>query len=184
VPRKGLDEGRVVDAAVVIADTDGLEAVTLARLAAELGVRAPSLYNHVDGRDGLRRGVALRGLRELTDALRDAAVGRSGPDALGAIAHAYRAFAHEHPGLYAATVVAPAPDDPEHLAAAGETLDVVLAVLRAWDLDGDGEVHTARTVRSALHGFVVLEAAGGFGIPVNLDASFDALVATLARGLG
>ena len=184
MPRKGLDEGRVVDAAVVIADTDGLEAVTLARLAAELGVRAPSLYNHIDGRDGLRRGVALRGLRELTDALRDAAVGRSGPDALAAIAHAYRAFAHHHPGLYAATVAAPAPDDQEHLAAAGETLDVVLAVLRAWNLDGDDEVHAARTVRSALHGFVVLEAAGGFGIPVNLDASFDALVATLASGLG
>jgi AcrR family transcriptional regulator len=184
VPRRGLDEGRVVDAAVVIADSDGLEAVTLARLAAELGVRAPSLYNHIDGRDGLRRGVALRGLRELTDALRDAAVGRSGPDALAAIAHAYRAFAHDHSGLYAATVAAPAPDDEEHLAAAGETLGVVLAVLRGWNLDGDDEVHAARTVRSALHGFVVLEAAGGFGIPVNLDASFDALVATLASGLG
>jgi hypothetical protein len=60
----------------------------------------------------------------------------------------------------------------------------VLAVLRGWNLDGDDEVHAARTVRSALHGFVVLEAAGGFGIPVNLDASFDALVATLASGLG
>lgn len=184
MPRKGLDEGQVVDAAVAIADIDGLEAVTLARLAAELGVRAPSLYNHVDGRDGLLRGIALRGLRELTDALRDAAVGRAGADALAAIARAYRGFAHQHPGLYAATVVAPAPDNPEHLALAGETLDVVLAVLRAWDLDGDGEVHAARTIRSALHGFVVLEAAGGFGIPVNLDASFDELVATLGRGLG
>jgi hypothetical protein len=38
-------------------------------------------------------------------------------------------------------------------------------------------------VRSALHGFVALETGGGFGIPVDLDESFDRMVAALARGL-
>ena len=61
-----------------IADAEGLDAVTLARVAGGLGVRAPSLYNHVDGRAGLLRALALRGVRELTAALRDAAVGRVG----------------------------------------------------------------------------------------------------------
>ena len=59
----------------------------------------------------------------------------------------------------------------------------MLAVLRAWEKHGDAAVHAVRTVRSALHGFVALEAAGGFGLPVDLDASFDRLVATLAAGL-
>jgi AcrR family transcriptional regulator len=184
MPRVGLDAGRVVDAATAIADADGLEAVTLARLAQQLGVRAPSLYNHVDGRPGLLRAVALRGLRGLTAALRDAAIGRSGPDALAATARAYRDYARAHPGCYAATVAAPAPDDAEHRAAAGETVEVVLAVLRGWDLDGDEAIHAARTFRSAIHGFVVLETAGGFGIPLDLDASFDRVVATLSAGLG
>jgi hypothetical protein len=79
-------------------------------------------------------------------------------------------------------VAAPAPDDPEHRAAAGETVEVVYAVLRAWELDGDEAVHAARAFRSAVHGFVALEAAGGFGIPVALDESFDRLVGTLAEG--
>jgi AcrR family transcriptional regulator len=183
MPRAGLDPERVVDAAAPIADAEGLDAVTLARVAGDLGVRAPSLYNHVDGRAGLLRALALRGVRELTAALRHAAVGRAGADALAATARAYRAYAHDHPGLYAATVTAPAPDDAEHQAAAGETVEVVFAVLRAWDLDGDEAVHAARAFRSAVHGFVTLEAAGGFGIPVDLDASFDRLVATLAEGL-
>ena len=65
-----------------LADADGLEAVTLARVAHALGVKPPSLYNHVDGRDGLVRAIALRGLGELTDALRRAATGRAGADAL------------------------------------------------------------------------------------------------------
>jgi AcrR family transcriptional regulator len=181
--RRGLDTERVVAQAARIADADGLDAVTLARVAGELGVRAPSLYNHVEGHDGLLRGLAVRGVRELTAALRTAAVGRSGADALAATARAYRAFAHAHPGLYAATVTAPATGDPEHRAAAQETVEVVFAVLRGWSLDGDDAVHAARAFRSAIHGFVGLEAAGGFGIPVDLDDSFEHLVATLADGL-
>jgi AcrR family transcriptional regulator len=180
----GLDAGRVVDEAARIADAEGLPALTLARVAGELGVRPPSLYNHVDGHAGLVRSVALLALRELTARLRDAAVGRAGPDALAATARAYRDYALAHPGRYAATVTAPAAGDDEHLAAAGETVEVVLAVLRGWDLDGDEAIHAARTFRSAVHGFVVLEAAGGFGIPVDLDASFDRLIATVSTGLG
>jgi AcrR family transcriptional regulator len=183
MPRAGLDTERVVDAAAAIADAEGLDAVTLARVAGELGVRAPSLYNHVDGRAALLRALALRGVRELTAALRDAAIGRSGPDALAATARAYRASAIAHPGLYAASVAAPAPDDAEHQTAAQETVDVVYAVLRGWDLEGDDAVHAARAFRSAIHGFVLLEATGGFAIPVDVDTSFERLVATVAGGL-
>jgi AcrR family transcriptional regulator len=179
----GLDTERVVETAAAMADADRHDAVTQARVADERGVRAPSLYNHVDGRPALLRGVALLALRELTDALREAAVGRAGDDALAATARAYRGYAREHPGRYAATVRAPGSDDAEQGAAAKETYEVVAAVLRAWNLEGDEAIHAARTFRSAVHGFVVLEAAGGFGIPLDLDESFERLVATLAAGM-
>jgi AcrR family transcriptional regulator len=183
VPRRGLGAARVTEQAMAIADADGLEAVTLAAVAAALGVRPPSLYNHVPGRDGLLLAIALHGLRELAAALRDASVGRAGTDALAAAARAYRDYARAHPGRYAATLRAPAPGDEAHAAAAREVYDVVLAVMRGWELDDDAAVHAIRTVRSALHGFVALEAAGGFGLPVDLETSFDRLVATLAHGL-
>jgi AcrR family transcriptional regulator len=166
---------------MAIADADGLDAVTLAAVAAALGVRSPSLYNHVAGRDALLWAIALRGLHELAAALRDASVGRAGTEALAAAARAYRDYAGAHPGRYAATLRAPG--DDEHAAAAREVLDVVLAVIRGWELEGDAAVHAIRTVRSALHGFVALEAAGGFGLAVDLEASYDRLVATLAEGL-
>lgn len=179
----GLDAARVADAAAAIADAEGLGAVTLARVAAQLGVRPPSLYNHVDGRDGLLRQIALAALRELTAALRTAAVGRSGTDALVATAHAYRAYAREHPGRYAATLAAPPGRDEEHRAAAGEAVEVLLAMLRGWHLEGDQPVHAVRAIRSAVHGFVTLESAGGFALPVDLDESFERLIRTLAAGL-
>jgi AcrR family transcriptional regulator len=183
VARAGLDRERVVAAAAAIADAEGLAAVTLARVAADLGIKSPSLYNHVAGRDDLLRGVALRGLSELRDALADAAVGRAGTEALTAAATAYRAYVLEHPGRYAAGVAAPTPDDAEHLAAAAAVVDVLRAVLRGWDLDDDETIHALRAFRSAVHGFVSIEAAGGFGIPVALDTSFTDLIETLAAGL-
>jgi AcrR family transcriptional regulator len=183
MPRAGLSPAAVVAAAADLADAHGLDAVTLAAVAGAVGVRTPSLYNHVGGLDDVRRGVALTALRELGDALRDAAVGRAGDDALVALAHAYRAYAHAHPGRYAAVQRAPAADDEALAAAGARAVDALLAVLRGYGVDGDEAIHAARAVRSALHGFVALEAGGGFGIAVDVDESFDRMVAALARGL-
>ena len=183
MPRAGLSTAAVVAAAAEIADAEGLDRLTLARVAAAAGVRTPSLYNHVESLDDVRRRVALLALRDLADALRDAAVGRAGDDALVAMADAYRGYARRHPGRYAATQRAPAEGDEEMRAAAKGAVDVVLAILRGYGLEGDDAIHAARAVRSALHGFVALEAGGGFGIPVDLDESYARMVRALARGL-
>ena len=178
--RAGLDAEAVVAAAAQLADAEGLEAVTLARLASELGVRAPSLYAHVDGLGDLRRRLAVRAARELGERLQAAAVGRARTDALQAIARAYRDYAQHHPGSYGALQNAQAVADQP---AASELIGVVLAVLRGYRLDGDIAVHATRILRAALHGFVMLEAEGGFGIPLSLDHSFELLVAVVDKGL-
>jgi AcrR family transcriptional regulator len=182
MPRAGLTRDRVVDAAARVADAEGLDAVTVARVAAELGVRPPSLYNHVGGREGLRRELARRGLDELATALARAAIGRAREDALVALAHAYRAYALDHPGLYAATVRA-YPDDAELAAAGGRSVDIVLAVLAGYGFEDGEAIHGARSLRSALHGFVSIERAGGFGLPTSRDESFARMVDLLATGL-
>ncbi len=184
MPRQGLDTARVVDAAATIADQDGLDAVTIARVAAALGVRPPSLYNHVASREALLRELALRAVGELAVVLREATAGRAGTDALDAMGHAFRAYAHAHPGRYATTVNARTQDDAVWVAATRDTLDAMLAALREWQLEGDEAIHVLRTIRSSLHGFVTLEAAGGFGLPTDLDDSFAWLLRTLAAGLG
>jgi AcrR family transcriptional regulator len=184
VARRGLDREQVVAAAVEIADADGLEAVTLARVAAALGVRSPSLYNHVEGREDLVRGIATRSTQELATALRRAATGRAGTDAIAAVAQAQRAYALAHPGRYAATVAAPAPGDTEHAAAAADAVDVLESVLAGSGREGDDLIHAVRALRSAVHGFAALEASGGFGLDVDPDVSFSRLVDALARGIG
>jgi AcrR family transcriptional regulator len=183
MPRSGLDTARVVEQAAEIADRDGLAQVTLARVAESLGVRAPSLYNHVDGLPGMLRLLTLLSLGELTDAIRNAAVGRSGGPALQSVGRAYRAYAQENPGRYAATIRAPAPDDAELVDAGLRAVAVILAVLGAWGFTGDEALHRVRVVRAALHGFVSIEAEGGFRLALSLDESFELMLQMLVAGL-
>jgi AcrR family transcriptional regulator len=182
-PTKRLDEAAVVAAAARLADAEGLEAATLSRIAAELGVRPPSLYNHVESHAALMRAVALEAYREFGDALRDAAVGRAREDGIRAIAVAYRAYVAEHPGRYATTVRAPARDDKEAQELSMKGLAPIFAVLAGWGIEGDEATHLVRVLRSALHGFVSLEQGGGFGIPLEIDVSFDLLVDSLVAAI-
>jgi AcrR family transcriptional regulator len=185
-PRVGLSREAVVEAAASLADEEGLEAVTLAELANRLGVRTPSLYNHVAGLAGLRRELALLGIRELGRRLGRAAVGKATDEATFAMADAYRNFVRERPGLYTATIRSyrlSYPDDPELEAADRETVDTVLAVLASYGLRGEEALHAARGFRSVVHGFATLEVAGGFGIPLDLDESFSRLLRTFVSGL-
>jgi AcrR family transcriptional regulator len=183
MPRAGLNSERVVRAAGDLADERGYANLTLAALADSLGVRQPSLYKHIDSLDGLQRSVAIRAKRELGDVLARATVGRSGPDAVRAMASAYRHWVLGHPGRYAATVRAPSVDDPEDLQVSDAVVSVVLDVLGAFHLQGVAGIDAARTLRSALHGFVALESVRGFGLPRDSDRSYEFLVEVVISGL-
>lgn len=176
-----------MEAAAALADEEGVgEQLSLARLAERLGVRKPSLYNHVAGVGDLRRELALVGLRELGRSLSRAAIGRAGKEGLFALAEAHRRFVKQRPGLYEATVRSYrlyAPNDPELGAAEGEALEVVLAVLASCGVSGEEAIHAARGLRSVAHGFATLEEGGGFGMDVDADESFRRLVRAFVDGL-
>ena len=188
MPRAGLSREAVTDLAVELVDStpDGFTTLTLAAVAARAGVAVPSLYKHVGSLAELRRAVALVGLFELLRRSSAATVGVAGEDALRALGRAIRAFAGEHPGLYAATQVAPDLDDPAASAlaqTAADTVAVVAAVLRGFDLPEQRTVDAVRATRAAVHGFVELEAHGGFGMPDDVDRSFEALLDVLVAGI-
>ncbi|WBO63865.1 TetR/AcrR family transcriptional regulator [Streptomyces camelliae] len=179
MPRPGLNLEIVVAEAARLADEVGLDHLTLTALAQRFGVATPSLYKHVGGLDDLQRHIATRAVRELGDAMAAASVGRARSDALRAMADAYRDYARAHPGRYAATLHAPGAADTEHITASDALLRTVFAVLHGYDLGDDDLVDATRAIRAMLHGFVALEAAGGFGMPQDIERSYARLIDTL-----
>jgi AcrR family transcriptional regulator len=173
---RALNREVVVQTAASLVDSAGLEQITMADLAQHLEIRTPSLYNHVQGMEGLRRELALLGTRELTQRMGQAVIGKAGDEAILALADTYRTFVKERPGLYTATLRAPAIDDLELQRAAQELIDVLLKVLSAYHLQGEIAIHTIRMLRSLIHGFTTLEIAGGFAMPVALDETFRRLI--------
>lgn len=184
MPRVGLDRAAVVAAGAALADEVGFPRVTMALVAARVGVRTPSLYKHVADQGDLNRRIAALAVTEAADAV-IAATNHAlpGRDSLTAAAHAFRDYVRRHPGRYAATdgVDWRGPHDP--VVVAGERLMSSLTViLEAYPVKADDMVHALRAFRSLLHGFVVLEATSGFRWSTDVDDSFEWLITVVDRG--
>ena len=177
--RKGINREQLVAEAATLADEVGLENISLYVLADRLQVRSPSLYNHVEGLPGLRRELSLLAANTLADLVAKAAHRRKGKSALVAVGDAFRKLSSTRPGLYASLVQAPAPGDTEMLEASRSALEPLFAILADMGCKGDEAVHAIRSLRSAVHGFALLEAGGGFGMPVDLDKSFHWMIGRL-----
>ncbi len=181
--RAPLDKDKVVAAAALVADRDGFDAVTLTRVADELGVRQPALYRHVDGYDDLVRRLGLLGREILAERLGDAAIGLARDRAVAAVGHAWRQMVRDHPGIYAATDRCPCAGDAELEAAVERVIAILEQALLGFELDEDQRGHAAHSLRSAFHGFAHLESGDGHPHHQDPDDTFDHLIELLCAGL-
>ncbi|MGI9611584.1 MAG: TetR/AcrR family transcriptional regulator [Acidimicrobiales bacterium] len=181
--RTPLTTDLVVETAQRIADDEGLDAVSLSRVARELGSSQPALYRHVASFDELIRALGLRGRTVLATRLVDAATGLAADDAVLAMATAWRQMVRDHPGLYTATDRYPCAGDPELEAAVNRVVEVLSRALVAYDLTDSERVDAARALRSAFHGFAHLEMGDGHPLDQDLDDSFTQLVSLLTHGI-
>lgn len=164
-----------MDAALHVVDDHGLDGLTLAAVAQRTGVATPSLYKHVDSLGQLRTLLARRVIDDVTDRVAAAVMGRSGDDAVTALMHAYRGYVVDHPARYAAMVADPL-SDPELADAGRRLLDILLAVMRGYGLEGSEAVHAVRCLRSMAHGFASIEVSGGFGLAEHVDETYHQLI--------
>lgn len=191
MPRAGLSHDAVVALALDLVDEGGARGfadLTLAAVAARAGVAVPSLYKHVAGLPALRRDIARASVDEFTQVLAEAASsGSTDPSAaLHAMARTTRAYARAHPGRYTALqggTWAQHPDETTLHQAAARTVSVIAEVLARLGVPDERLIDAVRAFRSAVHGFTMLELDGGFGMPDDVDASFDYLVDGLVSAL-
>jgi Transcriptional regulator len=185
--KRHLDKDSLVQSAVEIVEEQGLDRLTLQALAAKVGVKAPSLYNHIDSLAELYGRISSFALSRLAETLRDAAVGRSRDEALMAMAIAYRDFALAHPELYKAIIRIP--EGGRTVREEGQDFARALyRVLEPYGLDEQELLHVTRVFRSAAHGFVALEQAGFFSsspdVSVSYRAFFELYIASLPARAG
>lgn len=181
--RAGVTVERLAEAAAELADEVGLDNVTVSEIARRFGVKDASLYSHIRNAHELRVRVAVLALAELADRAAAALAGRAGKDALVAFADAYRDYAREHPGRYAAAQIELDPETVRSSAARRHS-DMMRAILRGYSLAEPDQTDAVRLLGSAFHGFVSLERSGGFRHhPRDADESWARILDTLDAAL-
>src|SRR6201998_2715939 len=181
-PAKLSREG-IVDGALNFLDREGWDSLTINALATQLGTKGPSLYNHVDSLEDLRRAVRIRVIDDIITMLNRVGEGRARDDAVLVMAGAYRSYAHHHPGRYSAFTRMPlGGDDPEYTAATRAAAEPVIAVLASYGLDGEDAFYAALEFWAAMHGFVLLEMTGVMD-DIDVDAVFSDMVLRLGAGM-
>jgi len=179
MPRAGLTPDRITAAAADLSDEAGFDNVTLSALARHFGVKDASLYSHVRNLQDLRTRVAFLAGGEMIDRIAAAVAGRSGKDALAAFARAYREYALQHPGRYAATQIRIDPALVADSPALARTAEVTYGMLRSYGLDEPDLTDAVRLLRATFHGYCALESVGAFGHPRAVQTSWDKAIDAL-----
>jgi AcrR family transcriptional regulator len=176
--RTSLDQ--IVLAARELLESDGLAGLTMQAVAQRVGVRAPSLYKRVSGRDGLIRLVAEATLTELATRL-------DGVDDPVDLAGRFRAFGHESPAAFQ-LVMTPGAGTPVAADEFGAAASV--AILRvAGRLAGEEHaLDAARLFTAWAAGFIGMELNGNFRLGGDLEGAWrfgvQRIVAAMSVGDG
>jgi len=166
-----LTRGRVLDAALAVAEREGLERLSMRLVARELDVSPMALYRHVTNKDDLLDALVERLLGEL----RLPEESLPWDQRLRALAVELRALAHRHTGLFALLLRRRAVG-----AGATRAREVALRALRDSGLDPAAAARRERLLSTLIMGFAVSEIAGRFASVEDVDAEFEEALSLLA----
>lgn len=166
-----------------IAESEGVDAVTMSAVAASVGVRAPSLYKRAANRHELLRLAADDAARELGAEIAELSARLDDPrEILAGAARALRALAARSPKVTTLLFCAPAAQaspSPEVVAPLMTTM--LAAVTR---LSPDDPLSVARTLTAWAYGFSTMEQNGGFRQGGDVDTAFERGLDIVLRGIG
>lgn len=182
---KGLTAEAITDAAFELLVEKGYGNYTVRDIAVRLGVRAASLYNHIDGVESIDQEVGKRAAKMLNETLMQAIDGKEKKSAIEALAYAYRSFAQENPELYRAILGLPGLGGNDELRKVGrESFQAFRQITNRYQISRETGVHFSRCYRSALHGFISLMRSGYYANKsVDAEKSFRFLIRGYAQWL-
>jgi AcrR family transcriptional regulator len=172
----------IVAAARALLEDEGLDAVTMQRVAERVGVRGPSLYKHVTDRAALVRAVGDAVTADLGRTIVESMASGDPSRDLRSMATAYRAFVHANPAGYRLLFAGLGADlraDPVASAEVGRPVVEATGRLRGVA----DPLAAARTVVAWAHGFVSMEAAGAFRLGGDVDAAYEAGIDLILAGI-
>lgn len=175
--RTGISKEKIVDMAIYMVEENGIDELSLRGLAAQLNIKAASLYNHVEGISEIKTAVGLKAIGMLGGELEKASRGYERDDAIRAIAEAYRTFAKEHAQMYRMIIEVPESGDDILCQEWTRSIRPISNVIKQYKISDENVINLMRFFRSTMHGFVALEKHGFLkDDSVDIENSFDEII--------
>ncbi|KRL98866.1 TetR/AcrR family transcriptional regulator [Liquorilactobacillus satsumensis] len=182
--KKGIDQDAIIKAALTLLDKEGLKAVTLKNVSVLLGIKPPSLYNHVESLNELLELTAKNCLAKLSQNLLESVVGLQSKEALLALSNEYRKFFKCYPNQY--RLIQQVGVWSQHAGASAESTKMIALLSKVLAKSGLSQkemIHFIRAWRSYMHGFLLLETNDSFKMKEDINASFAYGLAIFAAKL-
>lgn len=183
VMRTGLDTNVVICRAAQIANEVGIENITLKMLADDLGVKSPSLYNHIEGLEDLKNQLMIYGWKQMEQKIMQSVIGISGYDAIKAGCYSFYEYATENPGVFNAMLWYNKFQNSETIEATSGLFSILFKVTSSLNISDENCNHIIRTLRGFLEGFSLLVNNKAFGNPISIEESFELSLNVLIEGI-
>lgn len=176
---KGLTKEIIIAEAVTLIEESGQSTISLHELARRLGIKTPSLYNHIKNTKDLQHEVFKYAIDKFVINQNIAIMGKQMDDAVKAFAEAYFAFAAQNKGLYQLIMSMPLDNDDTEKELAVPLLEIVVNLFSGYGLNDEAIAHWQRVFRAILHGFISQEDLGYFYYYKNTDLKKSREIAIL-----
>jgi len=170
---RGLTRDLIMQKAISLINDSGYKNISFTAISESFQVKPPAMFKHFKNLEELKESLTLYGIKKLKQNLQNSVIGESAEPALRALCKAYRNFARTNSGLYLAIQPSYFNSNKEIEREAIALMEIIIRVIKGFSIAAENIIHLLRIVRSSLHGFVVLEIEFGFGMPGNIDISFD-----------
>ena len=181
--RIGVDVDKITETAAKIANEAGYENITLKMIADELGIKTPSLYNHIDGLEDVKRLLMIYGWKQMEERMIQSAIGVAGYDAIKAGCYAFYEYATENPGVFNAMLWYNKFQNEDTMEATSGLFVVLFKITSSLNISEENCNHIIRTLRGFLEGFSLLVNNGAFGNPISIAESFELSLNVLIEGM-
>ena len=178
MPRAGIEHQLIVDTAMEMIQKNGYHSLSLREVAAKIGIKPASIYNHVKGIDEIRLEVAKKVASDINHTIETAIQGLDREEAFKQAIKAYRDYALKNEELYKAMIRMPK-DDPHVTFKVGlESFQAIRELIfNEYQLDRVQRVTIMRALRSEIHGYVELQQLTFFNVDSDsIDMSYDLIV--------
>lgn len=175
---QSLTKNDVVLAALYCLETEGEKSLGINRVARELNIKPPSIYNHISNNEELRICVAIEGWKKLYNYLISSNLPcEKKEDSIKVLLNSFRKFAHENKDLY--LVISNTSIDQtrlDFLEVSKKFFDLFDKILSQFNISKKDQIHVLRLLRSTSHGFIMLELQSQFELPTNINESYDFII--------